>query len=310
MANGEAEYTHIQSRMCFTLCEERELFQRFARGYVPPSFRGERPPLAAHADLFGAFSLAVDVPAARQIGILPATYYSPVDAQGQRYNALGGSPGLHLQIIQKLKELRDVSVVLAIVERSLTVGGEQLPTDDMLKALDIGLPYQPDIIKKAYQLSVAQRRELFELFNTDREPALSLVGFIDMMLSLFQETDSYFDGTPLAFYQQREWRLIHHMRQGALWYCLGNQPVFRNPLARARLDAIRELRHDLGGARRDDEYFSNCWVLEQIDGTPLREFISCFIVPARCLATTKDTVQGFGCHAEVIAAEDFGYTNI
>ena len=25
---------------------------------------------------------------------------------------------------------------------------------------------------------------------------MSLVGFIDMMFSLFQETDSYFDGTP------------------------------------------------------------------------------------------------------------------
>jgi len=76
------------------------------------------------------------------------------------------------------------------------------------------------------RLSVAQRRELFELFNTDREPALSLVGFIDMMLSLFQETDSYFDHSPLAFYQQREWRLIHHMRESAIWYCLGDSQAF------------------------------------------------------------------------------------
>ena len=74
VAREEPEYTHIQSRMCFTLCEERELFERFARGYVSPSFAGTRPPPASHADLFGAFSLAVDVPAARQIGILPVMY--------------------------------------------------------------------------------------------------------------------------------------------------------------------------------------------------------------------------------------------
>lgn len=298
--------------MCFTLCEERELFQRFARGYVPPSFRSERPPLAAHADLFGSCSLGIDVPAARQIGILPTTYYSPVDAQGKRYRALDGQPGLHLQIIQKLKELRDLSVVLAIIERSLAVGDELLPTDEMLNALGLGLPYQPEIIKKAYNLPVEQRREVFELFNTDREPALSLVGFIEMMLSLFQETDSYIDGTPLAFYQQREWRLIHHMRKGALWYCLGPQPVFRNPLARSKLAAIRELRQvvdDVGGVRRDDDYFSNCWVLEEIDGIPLRDFISSFIVPVRRLAATTDSVRRFGCRADIVPAEDLGYTN-
>lgn len=311
IANGKPEYTHIQSRMCFTLCEERELFQRVARGYTPSSADSQPASLAAHTDLFGPFSLAIDVPAARQIGILPATYYSPVDAHGQRYNALGGRPGLHLQIIQKLKELRDLSVVLALVERSLVVQGAQLPTDDMLEALGIDLPYQPEIVERAYRLSLAERRRVFELFNTDRESALSLVGFIDMMFSLFQETDSYFpDGTPLAFYQQREWRLIHHMRQGARWYCLGPQPAFRNPLAQDKREAISELRQavdDLGGVPRGDEYFSNCWVLEEIDGRPLREFISCCIVPARCVVTTTKTLRAFRCDADVVPAEEFGY---
>ena len=85
-----------------------------------------------------------------------------------------------------------------------------------------------------------------------------------------------------------------HAARCAFWYRLGRQPAFRNPLARNRLDAIRDLRSvidTLGGIRREDEYFSNCWVLEQIDGTPLREFISCFIVPAHRLTTTKDTVD-------------------
>jgi hypothetical protein len=297
--------------MCFTLCEERELFERFIRGYVQPSSSDTRSP-EAHADLFGSFALAVDVPAARQIGILPATYYSPVDSRGQRYSALDGRPGLHLQMIQKLKELRDVSIVLAMIERSLTAGDIQLPSGSMLQALHIELLYQPEIVSRVHQLSESQRRHVFDLFNTDREPALDLVGFIDMMLSLYQETDSYLPGgSPMEFYQQREWRLIHHMRQGAVWYCLGTQPHFRNPLAHARFDNIRTLRRLLNGARergRSDEYFSNCWVLEQVDEVPIREFISCFIVPRRSIAATKQIVSRFGCETDVVAAEEFGYS--
>ena len=81
----------------------------------------------------------------------------------------------------------------------MVVGGKQFATGEMLKALHIDLPYQPEVIEKAYKLSEAQRREVFELFNTDRETALSLVGFIDMMLSLFQQTDSSLEDSPLAF---------------------------------------------------------------------------------------------------------------
>jgi hypothetical protein len=311
VARGEAEYTHMQSRMCFTLCEERELFEAVSRGYSSPA-SGKRPRLASHADLFGPFALAVEVPAARQIGILPATYYSPVDALGRRYDARDGRPGLHVQMIQKLKELRDVSVILAIIERSLGVDGAELPSEAMLKALDIELPYQPAIMAKAYQLTATQRRELFELFNTDRESALGLIGFIDMMLSLFQETDSHVEGdhTPLAFYQQREWRLIHHMRRGARWYCLGRQPDFRDSLARDRSSAIRELKrvvNDLGGVPRTEAYFKSCWVLEEVDGAPLRGYISCVVVPARQLVSTRDCLRQYGCVADVIPAEDLGY---
>ena len=300
----------MQSRMCFTLCEERELFERFARGYSP-SPQSDRPQrVASHTDLFGPFSLAVNVPAARQIGILPTAYYSPVDANGRRYSAPGGRPGLHLQIIQKLKELRDLSVVLSIVERSLPVGGQRLPAEEMLKALSIDLPYQPEILAKAYRLSETQRHELFQLFNTDRESALDLVGFIDMMLSLFQETDSFRDDSPLAFYQQREWRLIHHMRKGAMWYCLGPQPAFRNPLAPERSDAIRNLRNTIdtvGGRARNDEWFRSCWILESLDGTPLRDFVSALIVPNRHLTRVAEIVEEFECKARLVAAEEFGY---
>jgi hypothetical protein len=295
--------------MCFTLGDETDLFLPRMPGQT--TGQTAKSAQASHADLFGPFTLGLEVRDARRIGILPTAYYSPVDAQGNRYDETFAEPGLHLQLIQRLKELRELMTLHAIIERSLKVDGGRLPAEEMLRTLDIDIPFHHELVEAAYALPDPQRRKIFELFDTDRETALSLISSIDMMLSMFQETDSSIDGTPLAFYQQREWRLIHHMRTGMVWYCLGDQPEFRNPLAERKAREILQLRGTLSSVAkdgRDAAYFKSCWVLEEIDGRPLRDFISRLVVPARCLATTVALAKNVGCGAEVLAAEEFGYS--
>jgi hypothetical protein len=131
-----------------------------------------------------------------------------------------------------------------------------------------------------------------------------------MMLSLFQETDSTSDGSLHAFYQEREWRLVLHMRQGMRWYCLGEQPWFRNPLANARRREIRYLR-DLvelvSGQPRDEAYFRNCWLLESVDGAPIRSYIASVIAPSVAMPEVRTMLATRGCAVEPLPAEEFGY---
>lgn len=311
---GKPDYLHVQSRFCMTLCEEAELFTPKIRGLVPGEYGpvkfGRAP--TSHAALFGTWAISFDTMTSRQVGFVPTTYFTPSNIAGGRFNVMGSTaPGLGLQIIHRLRELRELMIILAHIEQSATVGDQELADINILRSLDLDLPFEREIMNRISGLSQNARSDLLGFFSTDRESALSLVGFIDMMLSLFQETDSTIDGEELAFYQQREWRLIHHMRLGTIWYCLGAQPYLRNPLANDRQDAILHLRSLLekcAGTSRSPDYFRNCWVLEEVDGVRISEYVRLIIVPGRELKRVRRLVRSEAIGADVAAAEDFGFT--
>ena len=109
-AEPRPQHEHRQSRFCLTLCTEHELFEAKIRGLRPEqveSAGGSNTP-ASHADLFGAFAIALDALESRRIGIVPTIYYSPTDIYGRRFTAGAEEvPGLNVQIIQRLNELRE-----------------------------------------------------------------------------------------------------------------------------------------------------------------------------------------------------------
>jgi hypothetical protein len=245
---------------------------------------------------------------ARRLGFVPTFYYSPTDMGGARVVASGAVPGLSIQMIQRLKELRELLIVLAHVESGIDVGGIPLADMGMLRELNLDAPFEPAALARAIELDTSQRRAVFEIFDTDRESALGLVSFVEMMLSLFQETDSSRDATPFAFFQQREWRLIHHMREGMRWYCLGRQPAFRDRQAALRADEIKTLRAQLlGRAARDEAFFRSCWVLEEVDGLHVRDYITQIVAPSSARLRVRQLMDHAGLDAELLVAEDLGY---
>lgn len=303
LRDGKPEYRHSQSRFCLTLCEPEELYRRMA-----PSFDEVKAPLRSHADLFGYWAIGFDALLSRRLGFLPTNYFAPTDMFGARDGA-GRVPGLNLQMIQRLKETRELLILLAYLEQGLEIGDYVLPSLDKLEALQLDLPYEPKAMARVRALSPCERRRIFELFDIDRPAALDLVDYLEMMFGLFQETDSTRDATPYAFYRQREWRLIHHERTGMQWYCLGSQPSFRNPLARDRLEQVNALRAHLSRHRRPDPegYFRGCWVLEEVDGLRPADYVNAIIVPRRSVQRASLIAREFGCPAAVVAAEDCGY---
>lgn len=305
LAKGEPELALGQSRFCVTLCEPADLYVPVRRGLAAGMGPGEGK---SHADLFGAWAIGFDPLQSRRLGILPTIYFSPTDMFGEALG-IGGIPGLNLQMIQRLKELRDLLILLAGIEADLEVTGGTLPPRDMIDSLGYDLPFEGRIVETIRSMPAERRKAVFELFNIDRSPALDLVSYVEMMMGLFQQTDSKIDGTPYAFYQQKEWRLIHHMRDGMIWYCLGPQPEFRDAYAwdrQPQIASLRRLIEELAGPR-DEDYFSNCWLLEEVDGRPVSDHITMVIVPKRARHLAAHLLDRYAVPAQLVDAEEFGF---
>ncbi len=314
LKSGDPEYTLSQSRFCLTLCEASELYEPEERGIrareaAPPgSGPDDTMLLQSHADLFGPWAIGFDPIASRRLGILPTIYFAPTDMFGQRVGH-SSAPGLSVQMIQRLKETRELLVLLALIEADLKVGEWSLPSLHMIDSLGYDLPFEVSVVSGIRALSAEQRRQIFQHFNIDRGPALDLVSHLEMMMGLFQETDSTLDGTPYAFYEQKEWRLIHHMRDGMVWYSLGRQPSFRDPLAPFREEEVGRLRTLLQAQfePRNETYFESCWVLEAVDDQLVSNYVSMVIVPRRSRSLAAAVLDRFGAEVPLFDAEEFGY---
>ena len=296
LERGDPELMVVQSRFCATLCDRYDLFA--AR-------RGQGVWSGSHARLFGPMAIGFDPIRSRQMGFVPTIYYTrrPIAAFAERGMK---DFATQMELIQRLKEVRDVLIALAHVEAGLEIEEAFLPGADMLEALDLNLPFEPEVMARLRGMRPRQRREVLRLFETDREIALNLVGAIEVLLSLFQEADSSIDESFLSFFEQREWRIVHQMRIGTKWYCLGERPDFQNPLADDMWDSIRCLRAllECQGERRPEGYYENAWVLSQIDGARPADFIDEVIVPRRYCDEVREMFSQEGLAPEIVPSED------
>ena len=294
LRRGEPELMVVQSCFCATLCESPELF---ASRYGHET--------STHVGLFVPMAIGLDPIRSRQMGFVPTVYYTrrPIPAFAERGMREFAT---QVELIQRLKEVRDVLIALAHVEAGLEIEDFRLPTLQMLDALKLGLTYESDVTVRLRGTPAAERREILRLFDTDREIALNLVGVVEVLLSLFQEADSSIDESFLSFFEQREWRIVHQMRSGTSWYCLGHRPGFMNPLSDEMREDIADLRDflDRHGGPRPEGFFENTWVRVGIDVARPAEFIDEVIVPGALCSKAREMFWQAGLRPEIMASED------
>lgn len=272
----------VQSRACFTLLNTLELTE------------GHETREAAHIDLFGEFAIGLDPLEARELGIAPTVYYYRHDmGAGSRRTA-----GLGSQIVERLDEIRSVFSVLSYIEAQANSGIDNVafPSAEKLKEMGIHVKFQKDIEAALARLTAPEAALIFRLFNTDRVPAWNLVDFIEIMLSLYQTTDSTIEDAPLAFFHQREWRLVHHMMPGLIWFGLGSQSHRRDPWAQEFRNDRREIRKFISGASHKSEsdlawYFNHSWVLAGTETRQFRDFVRQVVVPEAFCQAARDLVE-------------------
>lgn len=268
----------VQSRACFTLVDTLELSKEYELSQGQPARH------AAHIDLFGEFAIGLDPVEARALGIMPTVYYYRHDID----NLFTRTAGLGVQIVERLDEIRSLFAILSYIEAKAKTGADgdmQFPGSEVLRSMGIRVRYESTIEAELAKIKAKDASFIFRLFDTDRVPAWNLVDFVEIMLSLYQTTDSTIEDAPLAFFQQREWRLVHHMMEGLRWFGLGNHPTYRNPLAMDFASAILEIKDFVRrtSPRKTEDhltwFFNHSWVLVGTAERRFRDFVREIVVP-------------------------------
>ncbi len=314
IAEGEPEYLHPQSRFCLTLCEPKELFIPKIRGLTPGE-EGPKPvagKICSHADLFGRYAITFDPIMGRRIGFVPTIYFSPDDISvGPRAYPSPPrqriAPGFSLQIISRLNEIRGLLVLLAFIEEGAIVENGKLVESKILEQSGFHLEYENETLERVRSLSCAERALFLSNLANDREGAAVLKSAVEIVLSLFQQTDSTEGTDLLAFFQQREWRLVHHNRENLKWFCLGQQPSFRSSIQKQReaeAEVIREMLNSNTNKSRSEEYYNHCWILESVDGEPIQSYIKSIICPALEKEEISKKMGKWNKHIPIIELEE------
>lgn len=280
----------VQSRACFTLVDTLELCKEYELS------QGQTTRDAAHIDLFGEFAIGLDPIEARAIGVMPTVYYYRHDIS----DPFTRTAGLGSQVVERLDEIRSLFSILSYIEAKSNAAPEDdmvFPPPEKLKSMGIFVRYQNDIEMELARIKAEDAALVLRLFNTDRVPAWNLVDFVEIMLSLYQTTDSTIEDAPLAFFQQREWRLVHHMMEGLRWFGLGTHPAYRNPLAGDFASDILEIKDFVrrtSPAKREDHLiwvFNNSWVLVGTTERRFRDFVREIVVPESLCKQAKAIVD-------------------
>lgn len=283
----------VQSRACFTLMDGmHELSQQY---HVSPD---DPLKLLSHADIFGPFAIGLDALEARSLGILPTvyTYQSPSEVDLTRAEC--GVVPLASQIIHRLDEIRTLLKILSQIEAKSELFQSDILSVKDLRELGVKLQHELAIKTELAKLRKHQAKEIVHLLNSDRVAAWSLLDFVNMMLSLYQFADSTYEQAPLAFFRQKEWRLVHHMRRGLSWFSLGEHSRLTDPDPEDYSDdreAIREYvkrTRSFREATDSAEFLSKCWVLHQCDSKPFRAFIRLIVVPSVDFKSRTEEILG------------------
>lgn len=302
MATGKGHEVD-QSRICFTLLNREELTKKVDR--TPTAGTTD---FKAHTDIFGEIAIGLDPVEARQLGVMPTSYF---------YDSVGGdrSPGVSAQIAYRLGELQTLCAVLAKIEARVgeykyrrTGASVSFPNHaELSETFSISTEFEPEIEARLRRLGKSEAKRLFEYFNTDRVRAADLHDFLNMMLAAYQSTDNPERGAHLEFFLQREWRIIFHNRFGLEWFSLHNSETkvntWRQPsgvILQAR-EAMRTFINEGRTVPLPERFFEHCWVLAAADGRHVRQFIREVVTPARLAEGVSILLSTFGlAHLPVV----------
>lgn len=165
--------------------------------------------LETHSKIFGPFSLEFDIVELRKLGVLPVMYIPQHIGEGVDYSGIGASIVVHTAdtkyVLNQFKQLEDWLDINYI--RKFHPEATHISPDAVfdLKNSD---PNDPQKIVQSFQVPVKSIRDLLSYIGYRNAPFDLMIGVLNAAQNLFYPTDDQIHDELLAYYRQREWRLI------------------------------------------------------------------------------------------------------
>jgi hypothetical protein len=258
--NGtERVSTLRQFRICFTELSRAELPQ--------------------HVERFGPFSIGFELDVLRRLGALPVSYMPQRVAEDCKLSNLGNT--LVTQLIDvkytlgELQKLADVSNP-AVVSRGMPVD------QDYKIRLQNLLPDGRE--EPTAEVPAKVVRQVLSHIAFRNAPYDLMIGVLSHLQGLFYPTDDEIHDELLAYYRQREWRILPGWNVDGIPHGRELRPEEKKKLL--EIDGgfwSREVKDASGTFRRVDQAF----IIDQFENRSISDFISSAIVPPAAAADAR-----------------------
>lgn len=222
-----------------------------------------------HSEMFGKFALEIEISVFRQLGGIPV-FYLPRPSEEDK-----GLESLASALLSRIGEIQVLLNRLGELEELV----KNTPDKNQILTL-----VKNTKVLGSIQCSIGGAESLISYLSYGSQPITILRNALRALSGFFYPTEDLHYTGALAYYRQREWRIIANMSK------LGKE-LTRNPTAEEKERLIkvdneffnREIELHTGKYKQVDQ----CQIFDSLEGKPIIEFVRRVIVPskARELAT-------------------------
>lgn len=262
----------FQKRICFTELAEHEL--------------------AAHAKMFGPFALEFSIENLRLLGAIPVFYMPP---PGGEERALGG---IAAALIARLADIQ------LLLTRLTDLANLSRRTSNKAESLQVT---RDGIAAGTTRCTIGAAEDLLAVLSHEIQPPHQLLNAVRALGGFFYPTEDLTYTGELAYYRQREWRIIANMIHRGVE--IARDLVDDEKMTACAIDAEffeRRMRFPTGEHRRVDQ----CKYIGQVDGRSVLDWAHRIIVPDDVVEEASDVVRRSGHGVKVVAASSLAATEV
>lgn len=256
----------FQKRVCFTELAEYEL--------------------AAHSNMFGPFAVEFSIENLRCIGAMPVFY---IPLHGDKECALGG---IAAAFICRLSEIQ------RILEKISDIKLLAQKTANKAESIQIALN---GIAMGAIPCTIGNAENLLNVLFHKIQPPEQLLNALRALSGFFYPTENMAYTGELAYYRQREWRIVANMVHRGVE--ITRDAGVDEKMALCAIDPDyfgHRMIFPCGEYRRVDQ----CKFISEIDNRPLLWWARRIIVPDHLVKESSEVVGQFGHAIPVVPRSD------
>lgn len=240
--------------------------------------------LEEHGRLFGPFALEFEIESLRLLGAIPV-FYLPTPGTEER--ALGG---VAAALVARMAEVQQM--LARLTEISLLVAN----TANKNELLDVTINGKP---AGRTRCTIGGAEDLLNILTHQAQPVQELLNAFRALSGFFYPTENFEYTGPLAYYRQREWRIINAvMHRGR---------EISRPITEAEGDELinidreffeKRLRFPTGEYRRIEQ----CRYIADVGGRPFLDWARRVIVPDEVVERASEILWTAAMPTPVTAA--------